>query len=432
MGATMTEPTRGEFLEQRLRSLDVYRGLIMVTLAFTGFGLAETALHHLLAGGNSAIWGKVHYQFEHTQWVGCSYWDLIQPSFMFMVGVAMAFSYAKREQKGQSYRGMLRHAVMRSLVLIFLGIFLVSNWERSTLWSLMNVLTQIGLGYTFLFLLWRRPFALQLAAAAAILVGTWYLYTLYPYAGIDINKGAPEVGVSKEWAQAHLADVPPAWHKNANVGHAIDVHLLNWFPRTEPFVYNRGGYQTINFIPSLATMLFGLMAGGLLRSGQSASRKLLILVLAGSAGLALGLVLDRYGICPLIKRIWTPSWALFSAGWCFLILASLYALVDVLGWHRWSFPLIVVGVNSIAIYCMGQLLKPWTARTWEIHYAGIRPWIRKAIEPLPASVGENYFGDNLFLALGPLNEPFVKACLVGLAFWLICWYMYRHKIFIRI
>lgn len=397
------------FLQQRLVSLDVYRGLIMVTLAFNGFGLAATAKRHLEATPTAAFWQNVLYQTDHVQWTGCAYWDLIQPSFMFMVGVALAFSYSKRRQQGQSYGQMLGHAVIRSLVLIFLGIFLISNWSRSTNWSFMNVLTQIGLGYTFLFLLWGRSFRTQAIVAAALLVGTWLLYVLYPYAGIDLATGNPAVGISAQWAQEHLTGLAPAWHKNANIGHAIDLWLLNLLPLAEPFRFNSGGYQTINFIPSLATMLFGLMAGELLRSPRAASQKLLILFGAGVAGLLVGMSLDLTGLCPIIKRIWTPSWAIFSTGWCCLILGTLYGLVDVLRVRWWTFPLVVVGVNSIAIYCMGQLLKPWAEKTWKIH-----------------------FGQDIFHAWGPLYEPLLTCTLVGLLFWLICLWMYRQKIFVRI
>jgi predicted acyltransferase len=234
------------------------------------------------------------------------------------------------------------------------------------------------------------------------------LYSLYPHAGVDLVKGAPQVGVSATWAQQHLATIDPAWHKNANVGHAVDTWLLNQLPRREPFVFNSGGYQTINFIASLATMLFGLMCGELLRSNQPPYRKLFLLLLAGVAGLIIGWVASWLG-CPLVKRIWTPSWAVFSTGWCCLILATLYAVVDLRHWRAWSFPLLVVGMNSIAIYSMSMLLPGWTAKTLQIH-----------------------FGENIFKVFGPDNAPFVQATLVGLIFWLVCWWMYRRKIFLRI
>lgn len=403
------EPSSSQPAPQRLLSLDTYRGLIMISLAFTGFGLAATAKLHLEQDPESQIWHDVYYQFEHTEWTGCSYWDLIQPSFMFMVGSAMAFSYHKRKQSGQSYGRMLAHAIWRSFVLIFLGIFLISNWSKSTEWSLMNVLTQIGLGYTFLFLLWGRRTWVQALAAVLILGVTWGLYVGFPDGTIDISQGAPDRGVSAEWAQENLEGIPSAWQKNANVGHTIDRVVLNWFPREEPFVFNRGGYQTINFLPSLATMLFGLMAGELLRSRRGDMTKLLVLFLAGFGGIVLGVLAERTGVCPIVKRIWTPAWALYSGGWCCLLLGSLYAVIDVLRFRTWTYPLVVVGANSIAIYCMTQLLKKWVAGTFQTH-----------------------LGQDVFTIFGDNWTPTVEYTTIGLTFWLICWWMYRNRIFIRI
>ena len=392
----------------RLQSLDVYRGLIMVSLAFNGFGLAATAQNHLKSDPQSGFWQAIAHQFEHVEWIGCSYWDLIQPSFMFMVGVSMAYSYVNRQRQGHSWGRMFAHACWRGGVLIALGIFLISNSARSTNLLLTNVLTQIGLGYPFLFLLWRRTFRTHVIVAVAILLGAWALYAFYPHAGVDLAKGAPEVGVSAKWAQAHLADVSPAWHKNANVGHALDTWLLNLLPRREPFAFNPGGYHTLNALASLATMLFGLMCGELLRSDRAPRRKLLTLLAAGLGGLALGAIWHWLG-CPLVKRIWTPSWALYSTGWCCLILAALYAIVDLRQWRAWAFPLVVVGMNSIAIYCMGMLLKGWTAKTLQTH-----------------------LGPDVFKIFGVDNVPFVQATTIGLIFWLVCWWMYRRKIFLRI
>ena len=380
----------------------------MVSLAFKGFGLRQTAENHLTADPDSSFWQTIHYQFSHVPWTGCGYWDLIQPSFMFMVGVSMAYSYAKRSRLGHAYGKMLRHALWRSTILILLGIFLISDSGSSTSWSLMNVLTQIGLGYTFLFLFWGRRLRSQSLGAALILILTWMLYVLYPAAGVDLATGS-EVGLKPEWAQEHLAELSPAWHKNANLGHAVDSWLLNRLPRQAPFVYNGGGYQTINFIPSLATMLFGLMVGELLRSRRSAQANLKALLTAGILGLIAGLIFDWTGLCPLIKRIWTPSWAIFSTGWCCLILAGLYALIDVAKIRRWTFPLVLVGTNSIAIYSMSMLLPGWVAGTFQTH-----------------------LGQDIFQLWGAGNEPALESLMVGLTFWLTCWWMYRRRIFLRV
>ena len=133
-----------------------------------------------------------------------------------------------------------------------------------------------------------------------------------------------------------------------------------------------------------------------------------LLAAAGAAGIVAGLIWQALG-CPIVKRIWTPSWALYSTGWCCLLLGGLYGLVDLAGWRRWTFPLLVVGMNSIAIYAMGMLLKPWTAKTLQTH-----------------------LGNDLFQILGAANTPAVQATLTGLVFWLICFWMYRRKIFLRI
>jgi len=191
--ATRAPPRSAPQPAERLQSLDAYRGLIMVSLAFAGFGLLATARHHLRLEPASGFWRAVEYQFEHVDWQGCSYWDLIQPSFMFMVGVSMAYSYVRRQREGQRWAQMFGHACWRAVALVFLGIFLISNSRSATEWSLVNVLTQIGLGYPFLFLLWGRSVRVHAIVAAALLLGTWLLYVSYPGAGVDPAKGAPAV-----------------------------------------------------------------------------------------------------------------------------------------------------------------------------------------------------------------------------------------------
>lgn len=381
----------------------------MVALAFNGFGLAATADKFLADNPESIFWQRVRYQFSHVEWSGCAFWDMIQPSFMFMVGVSMAYSYINRQERGDSWSRMFGHATVRAVVLCLLGVFLSSNGQAATEWSFMNVLSQIGLGYIFLFLMWQRPWQLQVAVVVAILVGTWAFYTRYPGPPASVSS---EVGVTEEWAAKHHQGIAPAWRKNANAGHNLDVAMLNLLPRQKPFVYNGGGYQTINFIPALATMLIGLICGELLRSTRYVdSQKFSWVISIGASMVALGLVWQLFG-CPVIKRIWTPSWALLSTGICCIILGLLYGVIDCLKWRSWSFPLVVVGMNSIAIYMMGQLLRPWTTKTLTTHF------------------GSEVF--TLYSALDPRYQPMIQATLVGLCFWLACYWMFRNRIFIRI
>ena len=400
-------------LAERLKSLDAYRGLIMISLAFGGFGLAKTAGNMLSQNPDSSLWAEIARQFSHVQWTGCTYWDLIQPSFMFMVGLSLPYSYARRQERGSSYFAMMSHAVFRAIILIALGIFLTSNWSSSTNWSLMNVLCQIGLGYPILFLFWRKSWATHWAAIGIILLATWTLYETHPGAGLDTDVGNPSVGVSADWAQENLTAIDPSWHKNANFGHALDRWLLNLFnpylPRKETFVFNAGGYQTINFLPSVVTMLFGLMAAERLRSKHSAWSNIGTLLLWGTIGILWGYALDQLSISPMIKRLWSPSWVMFSGGCCALILLFFYVTIDIFRLSWLALPLIVVGMNSIVMYVMGMLLRPWVAKSVQIHA-----------------------GDDIFQSFGAAWQPTVQAMVVGSIFWLICVYLYRHRMFIRI
>jgi heparan-alpha-glucosaminide N-acetyltransferase len=131
------------------------------------------------------------------------------------------------------------------------------------------------------------------------------------------------VGVPEDWP--HLTGFAAHWDKNFNFAARFDQWFLNLFPREEAFVFNRGGYQTLNFIPSIATMIFGLLAGQMMRDNSSMWNKVRWLLVFGLMGLLAGLVLEQTGICPIVKRIWTPSWTLFSAGWVCWLMAYLWS-----------------------------------------------------------------------------------------------------------
>ncbi len=392
---------------ERLVSLDAYRGFIMLAMASAGFGLAGVAKHF----PDDPLWQTLGFQFSHAEWKGGGFWDMIQPSFMFMVGVSMAYSYASRQVRGQSYPRMLAHAVFRSFVLVALGVFLSSKSSSHTNFIFPNVLCQIGLGYTFLFLLWNRRPVWQLLAAALILAADWGLFFAYPTPPADFDYST--VNLPANWP--HLEGRAAHWDKHTNAAAAADRVFLNWFPREEPFTLNDGGYTTLNFVPSLATMIFGLLAGGLMRSERGKAAKLGWLVGAGLFCLGAGYLLDRYDICPIVKRIWTPSWAVYSTGWTLLMLAGFYLVVDVIGLRRAALPLVVVGMNSILMYCMSQLI------------GSSNGWIAQNLQ--------RHFGDGIFTAYGhldPLYSPILRASLVLFVMWLVCVWLYRQKTFVRI
>ncbi len=292
----------------RLRSVDAYRGLVM--LAMASGGVATFGCLSLASGGEFSIARElVIQQLDHVPWRGCLFWDLIQPSFMFLVGVSMPLSYSRRRARGESWLRLFGHALNRSLVLVVLAVVLASNGGSRTDFSFTNVLAQIGLGYSFAFLVLGRPMSVQLAAAIVILVADWLLFALYPLPG----PGFPRT-LWRRRAVALDARVLAHWNKNANVAADFDRWFLNLFPRAsdQPFRYNPGGYATLNFIPSIATMIFGVLAGELLMSRPGKISKPRILLFAGVVLWMLGQMLDAT-VCPIVKRLWTPSWVVASS-----------------------------------------------------------------------------------------------------------------------
>jgi predicted acyltransferase len=385
---------------QRVVAIDACRGLVMFLMMAEILRLPRVARNF----PDDPVWQAIAFHTSHVEWTGCSLHDLIQPSFSFLVGVALPFSVASRRGRGQSLPFMLAHAVWRSLLLIALGIFLRSVGRAQTNFTFEDTLTQIGLGYTFLFLLAFRGRAFQWAALMLILVGYWAAFALYPLP----EASSPSPGVPANWPH-HPAGFAAHWDKNSNPAWAFDVWFLNLLPRERPFMANGGGYATLSFIPTLGTMILGLIAGGWLREEKPAGSKLLRLLLAGAACLALGWVLDFTGVCPSVKRIWTPAWTLYSGGWCYLLLAGFYAVTDMQGWRAWAFPLVVIGANSIAIYCLVHLIDGFIIGSFRTH-----------------------LGRDVFRVGGTAFEPLLEGAAALVVFWLILFWMYRRRIFIRI
>lgn len=391
----------------RLASLDAYRGFVMFLMMAEVLHLCRVATRLREAGQSSAIWNFLCHHQEHVEWVGCVLHDLIQPSFSFLVGVALPFSLAARLARGQSRGLMWAHAWWRSLVLVLLGVFLRSTGSGQTNWTFEDTLSQIGLGYPFLFALGLASRRTQWIGFWVLLVGYWAAFAGYrPPPDFDFSA----VGVSADWLreQGHTG-FAAHWQKNGNLAWAFDRVFLNWFPRERPWLFNGGGYSTLSFIPTLATMVLGLLAGGVMHAENSPRVRIHWLLVAGVAGLASGWLLGVLGICPVVKRIWTPSWVLFSGGWCFLLLAAFYAVIDVIRVSAWSFPLRVIGMNSIAAYCMAHLFERFIGDNLKTH-----------------------LGQNFFQFAGRAYEPFFHGAAVLLMLWLILYWMYRRKLFLRI
>ncbi len=389
-------------LPQRNVAVDAYRGLVMLLMMAEVLRFAKVAQSF----PHSLFWRILAFNQTHVEWVGMSLHDTIQPSFTFLVGVALPYSLRSRRRKGESSPHMLAHTLWRSFVLVALGIFLRSVDSTSTYFTFEDTLTQIGLGYTFAFLLtFVRP-RWQWTALGVILFGYWLAWALYPAPGPNFPYAS--VGVPADWYPHLLHGFAAHWNKNSNLGQAFDVWFLNLFPRTSPFVFNDGGYLTLSFIPTLGTMLLGLAGGRwLIASAPDIPFRKLLIAAAGLIGG--GLLLHFTGICPIVKRIWTPAWTLFSGGVCFLFLAAFSWIVDAKKQARLAFPLVVIGMNSIAAYVIAELSRNFVESSLRIH--------------LGASA-LNIFGTAL--------EPIVLGSLTLGVYWLVLYWMYRNKIFVRI
>src|SRR5277367_517032 len=174
-------------------AVDAYRGLVM--LLMMGEVMNFAAVHRAYPG--SLFWRVLAYNQTHVEWAGLGLHDMIQPSFTFLVGVALPYSIHSRMRKGESFGKLLAHTMWRSLLLIALGIFLRSTSSNQTNFTFEDTLTQIGLGYTFAFLLAYRPRRDQWIAFGAILVGYWLAWALYPVPGPSFDYAA--VGVPADW-----------------------------------------------------------------------------------------------------------------------------------------------------------------------------------------------------------------------------------------
>jgi heparan-alpha-glucosaminide N-acetyltransferase len=363
-------PTRAEVppkpsTQQRYLALDAYRGFIMLVLVSGGFGLAE------LAKRRPAFTGIAN-QFDHMPWEWIAFWDLIQPAFMFMVGVAMPFALARRMEQGATGRRLFWHVVARSFRLILMSQILISIGEGRLSFQLINVLAQIGITYFLCYLIMQLRFRWQAAIAGGILAGYWALFVAFP--GTE----------------------GPFLSKTTNIGAVIDTYIFG-----HP---NPDNWTTINFLTSTVTTLFGVWTGQLVQSNRSHREKMRIIAISAAACLALGLAIHPWN--PIIKRICTTSFTLYSAGWVLLMLLAFYWLIEVQGYRKWTLPLVVIGANSIFIYSLHMVLQGWLNRAVGVFTLGFK-WL----------------GDFASVA---------QACAVLLVMWYLCHWLYQRKIFFKL
>ena len=319
--------------QSRLMSLDFFRGFTMFLL------IAEsTRIYDLLVAPelNGTVISAIGTQFHHHPWNGLRFWDLIQPFFMFNVGVAMPFSIGKRWERGDSWAATFGHALQRSLLLLFFGWALYCIGPGRLTFELWNVLAQLSFTYLVAFLMMRKSSQMQIVFTFVLLVITELAYRLWPVPGFN-----------EPFVPDH------------NFGSYMDLLLMGKL--------SQGHWVAVNAVPTSAHTMWGVLAGQLLRSERSPGQKIKILAMAGLIGVVVGYALDP--VTPIIKRICTSSFVIVSGGWCLLALALSYWLVDVKRFQKWARFFCYVGMNSLLIYLFtetggaewfGQIVRPFT------------------------------------------------------------------------
>ena len=355
--------SEGRTESKRHTSLDAYRGFIMLILASEGFGFATLR--------DNPTWGGVARWFDHVPWEGGVFWDMIQPAFMFMVGLAMPFALARRKELGATERDNSRHVLLRSLRLIILSQIIIWVGAGAIKPQLINVLSQIAFTYAITYLLLKLPWRFQVVSAVALLAGWTALFFAFP--GAD----------------------GPFSHRN-HIGLLVDRAIFHY--DYDP------AYSTLNFIPSTVWTLSGAWVGRLLMQSKVHKDNLKKLAVGMVLSFVVAFALRPW--IPFIKQLCTASFILYSLGWVLFMLIGFYAIIEVLGYRKWSFPLLVVGMNSIFIYFVSEVLQRWLDRAigvFTFHYSFV----------------------------GTL-APVAQATTVLLVMWYLCYWLYQRRIFFKL
>ena len=315
-----TDPAAPQKAE-RLLSLDALRGFDMIWILG-----GEEVIHSLYNAFPNALTRLLHHQFEHVDWEGFHFYDLIFPMFVFIVGVSMVFSLGKLiRTRGRA--AAVRRVVVRGVVLYLLGLLYYGGLAKDFHGvRLMGVLQRIALAYLFggLLFCYLRP-RLLTGVTAVLLVGYWALLSFVPLPAQD----HVSFGEGKNW---------PNW---------FDYHYLpgfKWDKTHDP-------EGVLSTAPAVANCLLGVFAGLLLSNAAfHALRKVGVLLVCGAVSVLCGYL---WGLqFPVIKKLWTSSFVLVACGYATLLLALFYLVIDVWGWRRWCTPFVWVGMNAITLYLL--------------------------------------------------------------------------------
>jgi predicted acyltransferase len=315
-------------------------------------------------------------QFHHHPWNGLRFWDLIQPYFMFIVGVAMPYSLMNRRRRGQSPIQIRRHIVQRAFILLLFGWALYCIDAGKIVFRFQNVLAQLSVTYLLAYLVMNKSVRTQIVFSVFLIAVTEIIYRIFPVEGFN-----------------------HPFLPNENFGTWLDLQY-NGADLNEYWV-------SFNAIPTTAHTIWGVLCGQLLMSNRSARQKLKILLIAGITGLVIGYAISPF--TPIIKRICTSSFVVVSGGWTILSLAFSFWFIDMMNQKKWSLIFAIVGMNPLFIYLFAHV--------------GGGNFIEHIIHP---------FSMVLFEWMGGLTAKILTSAIVLFLLWYICYWFYKRKIFIKI
>jgi predicted acyltransferase len=357
----------------RLLSLDFMRGFIMVFLAFESTGLYE----HLYFATYNKFGNGLVQQFFHHPWHGLHFWDLIQPGFMYIAGISLALSLSKQERTGMSWNESFIKTLKRCGWLFFWGVLNYAVHPEGLRLELSNVLTQLSVTTLVAFLIFRWAFPAQLAACVGFLLLREVLYRYTHIPGFD-----------QPFTNQH------------NFGNYVDLVLTGR--------YNPEGWVSFNYVPTVVHTIAGALTGKLLLSGKTVIKPLLIW---GIICFVLGFGLDLSGITPIIKRIATSSFTLASLGFCLWAFAFCYWWIDVKDHRKYLKFFTIVGMNSIFIYLFFEIVG---SRWFNGYVIAITGGLMKMI------------------GMGSTSRAIISSLCIFILEWLLCYFLYKKKIFFRL
>ncbi len=377
--------------QQRLTSLDVFRGATIAGMMLVN---------------NPGTWNAIYPQLRHAEWNGWTFTDWIFPFFLWIVGVAMTLSFAKRKEQGADPTKLLLHVIRRSAIIFALGLFLNGfpfgllfghHFDLATI-RIPGVLQRIAVCYLIASIIFLKTnLRGQITWLVSLLAGYWLLVKLVPVPGYGAGVMEPTGSL--------------CWY--------VDSTLLRghtWSGAPAPGFDPEGIVSTI---PAIATTLFGILTGHWLRTQRSGEEKTAWMFVAGNVLLLLGAICDMW--LPINKNLWTSSYSIFMAGWALVCFSTCYWIADVKGYRKGMTPFVVYGMNAIAAFVLAGIIgRLITLIKWE--------------QPDGSMVTlKGYVFQTFFLPFAsPINASLLMAIGFILLLYFCVWVMWKRSWFLKV